>query len=178
MLFLIMIGVGIILGLVCNVFNKNGNIKLNKSNQFKINKSYLIFIIVISRLIVVFLRLQNVLLVSELIQLGLLLILIYYNRKEIGIIVASIGFILNLIVMIFNNGKMPVRINNTQVPSWDIKHSIMSEITHIRWLGDIVSIPYPLNIGIDIASVGDFVVVIGVSILCFRLMRSINNKTY
>lgn len=168
MLFILMIMIGAIFGVICNIFYKNIN---KKVNEFKINKAYLIYIVIISRLIVIFFKLQNLLLITEILQLILLLIIIYYNKKELSIIIAAIGFILNLIVMIFNQGRMPVStLNNYSI--LNIKHIIMSNTTNLRCLSDVLNVIYPFSLGIGAFSIGDLIITIGLSILCFRLVKN------
>lgn len=91
-----------------------------------------------------------------------------YNKGQVGILILGIGFMMNLLVMIVNGGKMPVLING--VAEFDLRHSLMTAETKLRLLGDIISLPYPLSIGMIRSSIGDIVIVLGMMIIVAQLV--------
>lgn len=67
----------------------------------------------------------------------------------------GVGFLMNKIVMAFNNGQMPVLIpggcDNTDELAGDLIHSCMTHATHLKFLAD-----WGMLNGVGIASPGDF----------------------
>ena len=81
-----------------------------------------------------------------------------------------IGILLNLIVIIANNGKMPVSINGfkgirdeTILPyrEFDIKHMGINKNTKFKYLADIILIPKPYPLP-KIISIGDIFLMSGI----------------
>ncbi len=131
-------------------------LSLSLSKRFNISfinlliENYLVYIILISYLL--------------LILVGLL------NIKKIYMKLFLIGIILNLLVIMANNGQMPVSINGIKgiykesiLPEreFDIKHTNLDKDTKLRFLADIILIdrPYPLP---KILSIGDLFIMGGV----------------
>lgn len=105
----------------------------------------------------------NILLISiEISSLLLIIIFLYVNKQYVGILITGIGYISNLVVMLFNNGKMPVVTNITQL---DYRHIPITEATTFKLLSDIISLPYPLNIGMGMSSIGDLIIGIGIMLV-------------
>ncbi len=124
--------------------------KTNLDLAEKINSNYLIYIILTSYI--------------------LLIIVAALNIKKFYIKLFLIGILLNLVVIMSNNGKMPVSItglkgiySETELPQreFDIKHTNIGEDTKLRFLADIILVdrPYPLP---KILSVGDLFIMGGV----------------
>lgn len=100
----------------------------------------------------------------------LLIIGIILNIKTNSMKLFILGLTLNLIVILFNGGKMPVSQegikgidNYIELPErqLDIKHKAITQDTKLVYLADIIMIsrPYPLP---KIISVGDILIMIGV----------------
>lgn len=86
----------------------------------------------------------------------------------------GMGTLLNLVPIAFNNGKMPVQLNETLSGThFDIGHVLLTEATRFRWLSDIIFIrePYPFP---KIISIGDIFIVIGVFLLIQQIMVNEN----
>jgi hypothetical protein len=98
----------------------------------------------------------------------IILLLLVYNRKQVGIMIIGMGFIMNLMVMIVNQGKMPVLIN--QVVAFDLRHTMMIESTKLKILGDVIRLPHPLDIAMQISSVGDIVIAVGLMIIIAQMI--------
>lgn len=99
----------------------------------------------------------------------LMIITVVLNLEKKSMKLFFIGIILNLIVILGNNGKMPVSLegirgirNETILPyrESDIKHVGISKDTKLVYLGDIILIPppYPLP---KIISIGDIFLMLG-----------------
>lgn len=80
----------------------------------------------------------------------LLFIFIAFNWRLPGMKLFALGSLLNLAVISVNHGTMPVevaRLGNDLASilqnKSDATHSIMGPDTRLRWLGDIIYLPYP-----------------------------------
>ncbi|NMA49151.1 MAG: DUF5317 domain-containing protein [Tissierellia bacterium] len=115
-----------------------------------INSNYLIYIILSSYILLIIVALLNI------------------NKFYMKLFL--IGILLNLVVIMANNGKMPVSITGlkgiyteTELPEreFDIKHINVNKDTKLRLLADIILIdkPYPLP---KILSIGDLFIMGGV----------------
>ena len=124
--------------------------RLNNEFTQTIISNYLIYIILISYLLLILVALLNI--------------------KKVYMKLFLIGIILNLLVIMANNGKMPVSITGikgiytqTELPEreFDIKHTNLDKDTRLRLLADIILIdrPYPLP---KILSIGDLFIMGGV----------------
>ena len=82
----------------------------------------------------------------------LLFIVLWYNRKHLGLWIIALGASLNALVMMVNGGRMPVsleKLENLDMPEMiellksgaDNKHVVMSELTKLNFLADIFYIP-------------------------------------
>jgi hypothetical protein len=110
----------------------------------------------------------------QMITFLIILLLLVYNRKQVGIMIIGMGFIMNLMVMIVNQGKMPVLIN--QVVAFDLRHTMMIESTKLKILGDVIRLPHPLDIAMQISSVGDIVIAVGLMIIIAQMIYTEKNK--
>lgn len=99
----------------------------------------------------------------------LLIITIFFNIKKSYMKFFLIGIILNFIVIIGNNGQMPVSLNgikgiNTEnvLPEreFDIKHRAVTKDTKFVYLADIILIPKPYPLA-KILSIGDVFLIVG-----------------
>ena len=113
-----------------------------------------------------------VLVISQLVLLGF----VWFNRDLIGIRIFGLGLILNLIVIIFNNGLMPLTPETAQAlfpdlpPGfWQIGSRpgrsknilLLTEDTRLAWLSDTILLPewFPWTRAL---SPGDVLIALGV----------------
>lgn len=91
-----------------------------------------------------------------------------------------IGLILNMTVIIWNDGRMPVSLNGiegirqeSQLPDreYDIKHIAVDKDTKLVWLADIILIPEPYPLP-KILSIGDIFIMSGVFLFFQKEMLS------
>jgi hypothetical protein len=86
------------------------------------------------------------------------------NWNKLSIILIGLGNLLNMIVIGFNQGKMPVKVPAyITEPFFDRGHMLMTEATKFRILGDLILIRVPLLHGV--ISIGDVLLVIGVFLI-------------
>lgn len=164
MLFFILIFIGIVWGSIEKKYKIKNNIHIE---YIQLNKLYLIYLIGITqfifRIISNFYNLHSVLIITEIIILLISLIFIYHNRNVYSLLIIETGFILNSIVMLANRGQMPcVSSLDTHL---DVRHSLMTYFTHFKSLGDIIYLPYPLDVLAGLYSIGDIIIAIGLMIL-------------
>jgi hypothetical protein len=115
--------------------------------------------------------------VLDLIMYSLLLTFVYLNRSNKWIMLVGIGFVLNAIVIFSNGGAMPV--NNEAVRTLGFTGEISSQglyvemhkATRFAFLGDIIPMKYPKP---GVASIGDFVEVIGLALYIITEMKNKN----
>lgn len=113
---------------------------------------------------------QNVMWI-QLFTYSLLIIVICFNLREKGFVLIMIGLLMNFIVIMFNQGRMPVdvqairqMISNESLEylksGKDLTHILANSSTKLAFLGDIIHIkkPYPLPKSI---SIGDVFLVAG-----------------
>ena len=113
----------------------------------------------------------------------LLFIGIWFNRRYMGLWLVGTGAALNALVTMANNGKMPVSraaAIKANVPGMlaliekgmDIKHSIIDAGTVLPILADIIYVPkWLVGYGAEVASIGDLVVLVGISLLVFTIVK-------
>jgi len=104
----------------------------------------------------------------------LLLALVWVNRRLAGTLLLAFGLFLNMVVLAFNDGRMPVSYAAAKrahmrpfelrlLKSNDMqRHLLMSSRTRLNFLADIIPIRYPTP---EVVSVGDLVLAGGVFIL-------------
>lgn len=92
---------------------------------------------------------------------GLILLPLGMNRQWWGFRWMALGTLLNLIPIAANSGKMPVKVPEGYPPIFDMGHSLLTEATRVKFLGDVLFLgpPYPRP---GVMSIGDVVMVIGV----------------
>ena len=105
-----------------------------------------------------------------LISFVFLLLFIFLQNRQAGIIIIGLGILLNLLVITANRGMMPV--DSTRMPSTVAKelatgvkspfHTTITDNTWLDYLGDRIPIPYRRN---QLLSIGD--IFIGCGILVF-----------
>ncbi|WIV13828.1 DUF5317 domain-containing protein [Proteiniborus sp. MB09-C3] len=114
----------------------------------------------------------------------LLIIGIALNIRANSMKLFLIGIILNLIVILFNGGQMPVSLegikginNYVELPErqFDIKHNSITKDTKLAFLADIIVIPKPYPLP-KIISVGDIFIMTGVFLFFQEAMVKENLK--
>lgn len=118
---------------------------------------------------------------------SLLTIVLIVNIRHMGIVLVFIGVVLNGIVILMNQGRMPVTIEGIETlvsgeyiekltSGSDLAHQLLTDQTMYPFLGDIIHImpPYPFPKTI---SVGDIFMSIGIMvfIICVMKMRTCGN---
>lgn len=113
----------------------------------------------------------------------LMMITVLLNIKKSYMKIFLIGIILNFIVIIGNNGQMPVSLNGLNgiktesvLPEkeFDIKHRAVTKDTKFVYLADIILLPKPYPLP-KILSIGDVFLIVG-NFLFFQEEMIINKK--
>ncbi|MFO8192082.1 MAG: DUF5317 family protein [Bacillota bacterium] len=99
----------------------------------------------------------------------LLLVFVFLQEKQTGIIIFGLGVLLNLLVITANEGRMPV--DPTAMPPQTAVelnsgtaspfHVMMNEDTWLAFLGDHILLPYSKN---RLVSIGDILLGAGIAI--------------
>lgn len=93
----------------------------------------------------------------------------FINRKILSVTIMGLGTLLNMIVIGFNAGTMPVKVPDYIMdPVFDRGHSLMTELTNISILGDIFLLNIPFIGGVF--SIGDIFLVVGAFMLIQYVM--------
>ncbi len=105
-----------------------------------------------------------------------LLVFIWFNRDRVGIIILGLGLALNLLVILLNNGLMPISLETVQAlnpdiplsawqigarPGWSKNILLLVEDTRLAWLSDSILLPewFPWTRAL---SPGDLFIALGV----------------
>lgn len=108
--------------------------------------------------------------VLHIISYVIIMYVCYINRHIISVAVMGFGTLLNMIVIAFNSGTMPVKVPDYIMdPVFDRGHSLMTEATNVSILGDIFLVDLPL-LGGGVLSIGDIFLVIGAFMLIQHVM--------
>lgn len=111
---------------------------------------------------------------------ALVFLVVWINRRYIGLWFIGFGALSNALVMLFNGGRMPVDISlagnqsymadsiDLIVRGMDNKHAVINTATKLPILADIISVPSFLGLGMPIISIGDIIVAIGLFVLCLQ----------
>lgn len=111
----------------------------------------------------------------------LLIVGLIMNFHSKGLRIVLFGSILNFLVLLLNNGKMPVSIKtfkysnlynqlNLLEEGRIITHSLVDKNTKLAFLGDIIPVPKPY-IFPKIISIGDILISIGLFILIYSYIK-------
>ena len=160
--------------------------KFNNFMNFKFRKGFLI----ISGLLVQYAAqiatgkyshdiINNALLINVLIYC-LLFAGFWINRKYLGVDAIALGTGLNSLVILLNNGRMPVsyeilsKNNLRQAISMvneglDFKHMFIDENIKLVFLADIIEPPGILGFFMRVVSIGDLIIALGIGILVFEM---------
>jgi len=113
----------------------------------------------------------------------LLLIGFWYNRKYAGIIIMSLGFLLNALVMMLNGGKMPVSYDILQknnlieaidllLAGRDSKHALIDDNTKLWFLSDVICLPGIFGNTAGLVSIGDLIIAAGIFVLVAEVVSN------
>lgn len=108
------------------------------------------------------------------------LVFLWINRKlGLGVQLIFIGVLLNFVVIVANDGRMPVSVEAAKSldAGYSIaleegkyaKHTVLTEKTKLRLLGDILPLPefYPRK---QVISIGDIIMNVGIFVFIQKLM--------
>ncbi|RNB83235.1 hypothetical protein EDM59_19575 [Brevibacillus nitrificans] len=108
-----------------------------------------------------------------------LLIFLFLNVNTIGFPLILAGFLLNLIVIVTNDGVMPVNERGIILAGLseqlqllrqgDGKHVLMDQHSKLWFLGDFIPLPRPYGMR-QVISLGDFILSIGVTRFLYCLL--------
>jgi hypothetical protein len=110
------------------------------------------------------------------------LLFLWLNRSERGFPVLMIGVFLNFLVMAVNGGRMPVSLEAASILDSSYaealkqgvlygKHMMLSNGTHLAFLGDIIPLTKPYYKD-QVISVGDVVIALGIFLFIQKVMLS------
>ena len=111
-------------------------------------------------------------------HIGSYILIVYVcirNRKFTGMWFMGIGTFLNGLVILFNNGKMPVKLPKDAEIVFDRGHTLLTESTKLPFLADIFIIDVP-RFSTRVMSVGDFILALGVFYLIQQGMQEYEGK--
>lgn len=129
---------------------------------------------------------ENILIITGLAHC-ILLIVFWFNRYYLGILVIGAGSILNGVVMMLNGGRMPVSYDILKAANLneaidalnkgvDIRHTMIDQTTRMTFLADVIHPPGFLNFYMKVVSIGDLVVILGLSLLIFEAVYGKKKK--
>lgn len=181
MLFVVAAIIGMVLGIAVGG-------RLSNFLDFKINKSWLILTafaaITIARVFALrYPEVGDYSIIIHVLIYGLLLFCIWHNRHYFGIWFLGAGCLMNAAVMLVNNGKMPVSAKAAlqagmalDSVNLDMKHILYHSAEEIRlwFLSDAIHVPGILGRGMQIISIGDLIMVLGVILLILQVVRGKN----
>jgi hypothetical protein len=178
MLYILAIILGIVLGIAAGG-------KIVNLLDFRLKKVWLIllaFCIQISAQILSFRGLkffsQNIFIIQAVVFL-MLFTVIWFNRSYTGVLFVGAGCLSNALVMMLNGGKMPVSLEVLETinitgaveiieKGLDNRHSIINEATKLPFLADTIHPPSIFSYMMQVVSIGDLIVVLGIMILTFE----------
>ena len=189
MLYLLVILLAIILGVLV------GTVKKRKFDIscITLEKVWLAFIAFGIQTVTRILSMKGVVFIAKYSQITqgvvftLLFIVLWYNRKHLGLWIIALGASLNALVMMVNGGRMPVsleKLEKVDMPEFiellksgaDNKHIVMSELTKLNFLADIFYIPGFLGKGAYVLSIGDYIVAVGLFVFVLEMINSSYKK--
>ncbi|MGE5672974.1 MAG: DUF5317 domain-containing protein [Mycobacterium leprae] len=107
---------------------------------------------------------------------GLLFYFAWVNMENQGVRFILIGMLLNAVVIMSNGGRIPVDLSVASRIGVDVeqlvhgvaaKHAALTSASHLKFLGDVIPVRYPVP---RIISVGDIFAFIGTFLLVQDLM--------
>ncbi|HHV99420.1 MAG TPA: DUF5317 domain-containing protein [Clostridiaceae bacterium] len=180
MLYILTVCLGIIIGLIMKG-------RISNLAEIKIKKVWLIILAFLIQAVARIIGAKGIQMPAEsaiVIQLAVFLLMaacFWFNRYYSGMVFIGIGYLMNTVVMAANGGRMPVSekvlaatsishfIDNIKTGK-DIKHVIMNSGTKMKFLADIIPIPGFLGSMMQVVSIGDLVILVGIFILTVELV--------
>ena len=104
----------------------------------------------------------------------LLVMFIYFNRKDKYILLMGIGFLLNAIAIFFNGGAMPVSAKAATTAGLSLNmskeglYTLINENTKVWFLGDVIPLTFLRNFAI---SIGDIIALLGLMLFVITGMK-------
>ena len=112
--------------------------------------------------------------ILDFIMYTLLIVFIYYNRKDKYIVLMGVGFLLNAIPIFLNGGAMPVSAKAAATAGITLNiskeglYTLINENTRLWFLGDIIPLTFLRNFAI---SIGDIIAVVGLMLFIIMGMK-------
>ena len=117
----------------------------------------------------------------------MLLVGFYFNRNYRGMLAIGAGCALNSIVIMLNRGRMPVSLEVLEAArlteaaemvksGLDLRHAVMDAGTRLPFLADVICLPPFWGFMMRIVSIGDLIVVAGLFIVAFEVVKGGNIK--
>jgi len=111
----------------------------------------------------------------------------YFNRHYRGMLAIGAGCALNSIVIMLNGGRMPVSLEVLEAAGLteaaemvksglDLRHAVMDAGTRLPFLADVICLPPFWGFMMRIVSIGDLIVVAGLFIVAFEVVKGGNIK--
>ncbi len=182
MLYLIVIVLGAVLGMLAKG-------RISNVLELKIEKLWLLLIAVFIQIAIRGLALKGLVdaakysLITQGISFFLLLIVLWYNKRLLGVLVIGLGSLANMLVMMLNGGLMPISgqlLKEYETFSWgmellnngsDGRHILINEGTKLTILSDIIKMPPFLGWLMPIVSIGDLIIAVGIFLLVFFAVK-------
>ncbi len=185
MLYVYIIIISIIIGLL-----RNG--KLSSLSQISLKRIELIVLACLIQGGIIFLGSRKVKFVLDyssymiIFSYIVLLLAVWYNKNLKGIKIIALGIIFNFIVIVANNGHMPVLLSSLYIAGLNdfalilkegtyVTHTLVTEKTLFRFLADVIPLspPFPDP---SVVSAGDFLMFYGVFSLIQNAMVKKQNS--
>lgn len=185
MLYIYIIIISIIIGLF-----RNG--KLSSLSEISLKRIELIVLACLIQGGIIFLGSRNIKFVLDyssymiIFSYIVLLLAVWYNKDLKGIKIITLGIIFNFIVIVVNNGHMPVLLSSLYKAGLEdfalvlkegtyVTHTLVTEKTLFRFLADVIPLspPFPDP---SVVSAGDFLMFYGVFSLIQNAMVKKQNS--
>jgi hypothetical protein len=154
--------------------------KIRNLENVELNKTYLIFTSFLIELFIV-ISIKSGLFdigiltyIINFIMYTLLVVFIYFNRKNKYIVFMGVGFLLNATAIFFNGGAMPVSAKAAEIAGITLNvskeglYTLINEHTKLWFLGDIIPLTFLRNFAI---SIGDIFAVVGLMLFIITGMK-------
>jgi len=178
MLYVLALVLGIIVGIIAGG-------KLSNMLNLRFEKAWIIILAFALQVTAQILSLKGVDFTSRysFIITGLVYILLFagfwFNKQYLGICILASGSLLNALVMMVNNGKMPVSIKVAEAMGMssealrDGKHFIDSAGTaRLGFLADTIHLPAYIGFTMRAVSIGDLIIVAGLFLIIFEVITN------
>lgn len=112
--------------------------------------------------------------ILDFIMYTLLIVFIYFNRRDKYIVLMGVGFLLNAIPIFLNGGAMPVSAKAAETAGLTLNiskeglYTLINENTRLWFLGDIIPLTFLRNFAI---SIGDIIAVVGLMLFIIMGMK-------